>query len=67
MLRVMVKASGAPETVALRQSSGTAILDEAALAAVKGWRFVPAHQGDQAIDHWVDVPIRFRLVDTGDR
>ncbi|MBC7945789.1 MAG: energy transducer TonB [Burkholderiales bacterium] len=65
VLRVLVKASGAPETIALGQSSGAAILDEAALAAVKSWRFVPAHQGERAIDHWVDVPIRFRLVEAG--
>lgn len=42
ILRVMVKASGAPETVRIGQTSGAAVLDDAALAAVKGWRFVPA-------------------------
>lgn len=67
VLRVLVKASGMPETVVLGQSSGVAVLDEAARAAVEGWRFVPAHQGELAIDHWVDVPIRFRLVEAGDR
>lgn len=61
ILRVMVKASGLPETVRIGQSSGAGVLDEAALAAVKGWRFVPARQGDTPIDHWVEVPMRFRL------
>lgn len=66
ILRVMVKASGAPETVELARSSGASALDDAALIAVKGWRFVPARQGDTPIDHWVDVPMRFRLVDADD-
>ncbi len=35
-------------------------LVEAALAAVRAWRFKPAMAGGQAVAVWVDVPVRFR-------
>jgi protein TonB len=37
------------------------VLDEAALAAVKRWSFVPAKQGEIAQVGWVSVPIDFTL------
>ena len=36
-------------------------LDQAALDAVRQWRFVPARQGEQAVAAWVLVPIQFAL------
>ena len=60
-LRVFVTREGIPARVALETTSGAAALDEAALDAVKSWRFVPARQGGQAVDAWVLVPIVFRL------
>lgn len=61
LLAVAVSAAGAAERVELRQGSGHARLDEAALRAVAGWRFVPARRGDQAVPAQVLVPIEFRL------
>ena len=61
LLRAYVLPSGHPESVELRQSSGSARLDEAALAAVRKWRFVPARRGGEAVAAWVLVPITFRL------
>lgn len=61
MLKVLVNAEGAPVRVELDQSSGSGPLDGAALAAVKGWRFVPARRGTQNIEGWVRVPVVFRL------
>lgn len=61
LLRVDVSARGAPEKIVIAQSSGAALLDEAALKAVQGWTFVPARRGDTPIAHPVDVPIRFHL------
>ena len=61
MLRVRVLASGQVGDVEIRQSSGKALLDEAALAAVKGWTFAPAKRGNTAIDAWTQVPIEFKL------
>ena len=60
-LRVLVSAEGAPREVALERSSGSSLLDAAALATVKTWRFVPARRGGEAQEAWVLVPIVFRL------
>ncbi|QZD73338.1 energy transducer TonB [Pseudomonas sp. 3-2] len=61
LLRVHVLASGKPGEIQIQKSSGRDQLDEAALAAVKRWSFVPAKQGDVAQDGWVSVPIDFKI------
>jgi protein TonB len=61
MLRVYVEASGLASKVEIRTSSGSERLDQAALEAVKRWKFVPARQGDVAIPAHVVVPISFSL------
>lgn len=61
LLRVQVSASGAPQQVEIVQSSGIALLDEAALNAVKNWSFIPARRGDEPTAAAVEVPVRFRL------
>ena len=61
LLRVLVNPEGAAGETRLIGPSGTDSLDQAALAAVQRWRFVPAREGAVAIAHWVDIPITFRL------
>lgn len=61
IVRVQVSAAGLPESVRVEKSSGAELLDETALAAIRGWRFSPARRGSEPVAHWVDVPIRFRL------
>ncbi|OPG72077.1 energy transducer TonB [Pseudomonas ogarae] len=61
LLRVHVLASGKPGEIQIQKSSGRDQLDDAALAAVKRWSFVPAKQGDVAQDGWVSVPIDFKI------
>ena len=61
VLRVQVSVKGVPEQIAVAQTSGAPMLDEAASKAVQGWTFVPARRGDAPIAHAVDVPIRFQL------
>jgi protein TonB len=61
LLRVVVRPDGTPETVELRQSSGSQRLDHAALDAVRRWRFVPARQGNTPVTAAVIVPIVFSL------
>jgi periplasmic protein TonB len=61
LLTVRVSAQGNAESVQVRQSSGFPRLDEAALEAVRQWRFVPARRGDEAIVASVIVPLIFRL------
>lgn len=61
LLRVHVLATGKPGEIQIQKSSGRDQLDDAALAAVKRWSFVPAKQGDVAQDGWVSVPIDFKI------
>ena len=60
-LRVLVSAEGSPTRIELERSSGSRLLDAAAIEAVRGWRFQPARRGSQAIEDWALVPLRFRL------
>ena len=61
-LRIHVDAGGLPLEVMVEQSSGHAILDEAAVKTVqKRWRFVPATRDGQAIEGWALVPVVFVL------
>lgn len=60
-LRVRVSPAGQPVVVELARSSGSGRLDEAALRAVRDWRFEPARRGGQAVEAWVRVPILFKL------
>jgi len=61
LVRVFVDSSGAPAQVELRESSGHSRLDDAATAAVRRWRFVPARRGTEPVGAWVLVPISFNL------
>ena len=61
VLNVEVLASGLPGQVKLHQSSGHDVLDNAAMQAVRGWRFVAARQGGQMVTKWFLVPIPFIL------
>ncbi|ANQ83759.1 putative TonB protein [Azoarcus olearius] len=63
MLRVQVTAEGLPGQIEINRSSGFERLDSAARAAVARWRFVPARQGDRAIEAWVLVPLVFKLTE----
>jgi len=61
ILRVWVSALGTAEQVNLRESSGSRVLDQAALEAVRQWRFAPARSGANPISSWVEVPVSFRF------
>lgn len=61
LLRVRVTAEGRAESVEIAASSGHARLDDAALAAVRRWRFVPAQQAGAPVAATVTVPILFKL------
>ncbi|MDE2876610.1 MAG: energy transducer TonB [Gemmatimonadota bacterium] len=54
-----VRPDGTPETPAVRISSGTPELDEAALRATRSFRFVPATRAGQQVGTWVEFSIRF--------
>lgn len=61
LLKVRVSRSGVADSVTIARSSGYQRLDDSALATVRHWRFIPARQGDQALDSWVLVPVNFSL------
>lgn len=48
-------------TATLVSGSGDPRLDHAAIAAVAGWRFAPAMQGDRPVAASIVVPVRFTL------
>lgn len=60
-LKVLVDEKGRPRDVAIASSSGFSRLDQAAVDAVRKWRFVAATDGTSAISAWTQVAITFRL------
>ncbi|HWA12164.1 MAG TPA: TonB family protein [Burkholderiales bacterium] len=60
-LRVFVTAAGNPDRVELKASSGFPRLDQSARDAVARWKFTPARRGNQDVDAWVVVPIKFSI------
>lgn len=63
LLRVLVDEEGRSKVVEVNTSSGSEALDQAALAAIKRWRFLPARYGNKPVESWVKIPIDFRLTD----
>ena len=60
-VEVQVQADGTPSKVSLKRSSGYSRLDEAALEAIKRWKFNPARRGGEAVAGAVIVPMPFVL------
>jgi protein TonB len=61
LLEVLVARDGTVASVRLVRSSGAEILDTAAKKGVKKWLFHPGKKGDEVVEMWVRVPIRFQL------
>jgi protein TonB len=61
LVRAQVQPDGHCRQVQVMESSGYRLFDQAALSAVRDWRFVPASSGVHAVMAWVDVPIEFRV------
>lgn len=62
-LRVLVGEDGRPQDASIGTSSGDAGLDQAALDAVRTWRFEPAKRDGVPLRAWCIVPITFSLAD----
>lgn len=60
-LQVLVLKNGKVGQLKLKQSSGFARLDQAALNAVRGWTYQPAVKLGQPIDFWFVQPVVFNL------
>lgn len=61
IVRALIDLSGSSREVLLWRSSGFELLDQAALAAVRGWAFDAARQNDEPILAWVEIPVRFEI------
>ena len=58
---LLVSKDGLVTELKLKKTSGFDRLDQAALQAVKKWKFQPARQPGQPIDYWYELPLKFSL------
>lgn len=61
LLRVDVTPEGRAAAVNVLRSTGFPRLDQSAVDAVRGWRFLPATRGGRPIAATAEVPVNFRL------
>ncbi len=61
IIDVLVSREGRVSALRLSSSSGYTVLDQAALTSVKTWLFHPGTRGEEKVDMWVKVPVRFQL------
>lgn len=61
VLEVLVSPVGNIIELHVLSSSGYPILDRAAKSSVKNWTFEPGMRGQEKVEMWVRVPIRFEL------
>lgn len=61
MLKVHVLVDGHIGDVVVQQSAGHPDLDQAAVDAVRRWRFEPARRGDHPVAMWVLLPVEFQI------
>ena len=61
VIRVMIGVDGLPKDATIAKSSGFDRLDQAALATVMRWRFVPGKRGGTPEEMWFNVPINWVL------
>lgn len=61
VLRVLIDTNGRAVDVEVQRSSGSARLDQAALQAIREWRFIPARRGGKPVPEWYEWRWEFRL------
>jgi protein TonB len=61
MLRIQISAQGRAQAVELVKSSGHQRLDEAAIATVREWQFIPATRDAMPITAWYEWRWTFKL------
>jgi periplasmic protein TonB len=61
LLRARVTAQGRVDDVHVENSAGHPELDQAAIEALRRWRFEPARRGREPVAAWVVVPFQFKL------
>lgn len=61
-LIVDIEPDGNPSAVSVHKSSGSHLLDNAAVKAVWKWEFEPGREGDRFVKSRTRIPIRFELM-----
>lgn len=61
ILEVLVDCKGRAADLRIFTSTGYPILDKVAMKSVKNWLFEPGMKGNEKVEMWVRVPIRFQL------
>ena len=61
IIKVLIGVDGQPQRAEIARSSGFDRLDQAALATVMRWRFVPGKRGGVPDSMWFNVPINWVL------
>ena len=61
IIRVIVSPNGAPRLVKTLKTSGHAVLDHAAIEAVRQWRFTPEVKAGSPVSKIVDIPLKFSV------
>jgi periplasmic protein TonB len=61
VVRVLVSKEGRPLNVALEKSSGSSVLDNAAIDLAKAYKFVPARRGQEPVEQSVSMPFVYKL------
>lgn len=60
-IKALVDERGRPTQVQVAKSSGFPKLDEAAMTAVRKWKFVAATDGTRPVTAWTQVAVTFKL------
>lgn len=63
ILKVLVGVDGSPVEVTVEKTSGSRLLDQAAIDAVKTWKFNPGSKGGKPAQGYALVPIDFTLTE----
>lgn len=61
VLKIHIAADGGVDSVRVHASSGHASLDSAALAGARKLRYRPARHGDEPVDVWATLPVRYPM------
>lgn len=64
VLRIRIDRSGAVDSSYVKESSGVTALDSAARSDARRLRFRPAHQGEDPVEVWATLPVRYPAPDS---
>ena len=67
LLKVRVNERGDVDSVMVAESSGYPALDSAAIRGAREMRFTPARKGEERIEVWARIPVRFSKKPRPDR